>query len=562
MTCFDGTPLHYQYWSADEGSQPHPAIVLLRHAGQPEHYMGGLVADLRLPCHQIFSLCLRTSVSATNQACLHPAVWVRDIDEFVTQIKLIYQIPLHQMIIVGEDIAALVIAAWLHDYAPQLKAAILVNPLLRFPHWWQSGGDAKGYPQPHDLCRSALIRPRQRLLAGGKGSPSTILSRESREQLSEMVRRIRFDAAAIYMPIVMLINEQASSSVLKAQYDFFNQLGSRYKRINRFSSQRLKINRQLLTDRIRLVIDELMPTHSTLPLLFDADQHGITKQEFDQLVAPERHWLKRLQWRLSRALLKHVGVFSTGIQIGLTHGFDSGLSLDYIYQNRPTGCHWLGKRLDKIYLNHRSWQSVRQRKVHLEALLLIAITYLQANHQPVKILDIAAGNGHYLLDFIKQHRCHIDHVLLRDFVTANVQQGLSTLEAQQLSSQVSFEWGDAFDETSLAALPQDRTIAIASGFYELFDNNVQVIRSLKGVAQALAVGGFFIVTTKIWNPNLEFMARVLSSHKDGQAWTLRRRHQLEIDQLLAIAGFHKVAQRIDEWGIFTVTLVQKVSRHL
>ena len=35
--------------------------------------------------------------------------------------------------------------------------------------------------------------------------------------------------------------------------------------------------------------------------------------------------------------------------------------------------------------------------------------------------------------------------------------------------------------------------------------------------------------------------------------------QAEIDQLVERAGFRKVAQRIDEWGIFTVCLAQRVA---
>ena len=35
---------------------------------------------------------------------------------------------------------------------------------------------------------------------------------------------------------------------------------------------------------------------------------------------------------------------------------------------------------------------------------------------------------------------------------------------------------------------------------------------------------------------------------------MRRRTQAEMDQLVAAAGFRKLEQRIDEWGVFTVSL--------
>ena len=39
---------------------------------------------------------------------------------------------------------------------------------------------------------------------------------------------------------------------------------------------------------------------------------------------------------------------------------------------------------------------------------------------------------------------------------------------------------------------------------------------------------------------------------------MRRRSQAEMDQLVREAGFEKIAQRIDEWGIFTVSLARRL----
>ena len=40
----------------------------------------------------------------------------------------------------------------------------------------------------------------------------------------------------------------------------------------------------------------------------------------------------------------------------------------------------------------------------------------------------------------------------------------------------------------------------------------------------------------------------------GEPWVMRRRTQAEMDQLVERAGFRKVAQRINEEGLFTVSL--------
>jgi len=97
------------------------------------------------------------------------------------------------------------------------------------------------------------------------------------------------------------------------------------------------------------------------------------------------------------------------------------------------------------------------------------------------------------------------------------------------------------------------------GLYELFPCNEQVGRSLAGIAQALPPGGYLVYTGQPWHPQLELIARALTSHRQGQAWVMRRRSQAEMDQLVREAGFEKLDQRVDEWGIFTVALARRVA---
>jgi hypothetical protein len=86
-----------------------------------------------------------------------------------------------------------------------------------------------------------------------------------------------------------------------------------------------------------------------------------------------------------------------------------------------------------------------------------------------------------------------------------------------------------------------------------------VRRSLAGLKAAVPLGGYLVYTGQPWHPQLEFIARALTSHRGGAAWVMRRRSQAELDQLVETAGFRKLEQRIDEWGIFTVSLAQRVA---
>jgi hypothetical protein len=184
--------------------------------------------------------------------------------------------------------------------------------------------------------------------------------------------------------------------------------------------------------------------------------------------------------------------------------------------------------------------------------------------EAVRIVDIAAGHGRYVLDAIEReasgrHLPPPDSILLRDYSDLNVEQGRALIAARGLSAIASFEKADAFDRASLAAITPRPSIAIVSGLYELFPENSLLRESLAGIASALADDGLLIYTGQPWHPQLELIARGLTSHRGG-AWVMRRRTQAELDQLVAAAGFRKIAQRIDRWGIFTVSLARRNPR--
>ena len=98
------------------------------------------------------------------------------------------------------------------------------------------------------------------------------------------------------------------------------------------------------------------------------------------------------------------------------------------------------------------------------------------------------------------------------------------------------------------------TIGVVSGLYELFPDNGPVVASLRGLARAVEPDGYLIYTGQPWHPQLELIARTLTSHRAGSKWIMRRRCQAELDQLVETVGFRKVEQWTDDWGIFTVSL--------
>jgi hypothetical protein len=177
---------------------------------------------------------------------------------------------------------------------------------------------------------------------------------------------------------------------------------------------------------------------------------------------------------------------------------------------------------------------------------------------PVRLLDIAAGHGRYVLDALAATSVVPASVLLRDYSDINVESGTQLIRARGLDGIARFVKGDAFDREDLAAIEPKPTVGIVSGLYELFPDNRMVFGSLVGLAEAIQPGGFLIYTCQPWHPQLELIARALTSHRQGQAWVMRRRTQAEMDELVAAAGFRKLDQYIDEWGIFTVSVAERI----
>ena len=297
-----------------------------------------------------------------------------------------------------------------------------------------------------------------------------------------------------------------------------------------------------------------------------AHLEGFTRREADALARPLPALSPRgLYWSATRAGLRLGGALSEGVALGHSTGFDSGSTLDYVYRNEARGAGPVGRLIDRNYLDSIGWRGIRQRKLHVEELLRLAIARLRQAGAPVHVLDIAAGHGRYVLEALQQAPGSTaqaaeglpDSILLRDYSDLNVTAGAQLIRDKRLESIAQFRKGDAFDPDSIASVAPRPTLGIVSGLYELFPDNDMVTRSLSGMAAAIPAGGYLVYTGQPWHPQLELIARALTSHRGGQAWVMRRRTQQEMDELVAAAGFEKCEQRVDEWGVFTVSLAQR-----
>src|SRR5262249_33302683 len=148
--------------------------------------------------------------------------------------------------------------------------------------------------------------------------------------LHDTAGRLVADAGAILTPTLMICAGRDWVVNARAQRRFFDGLSSPIKQIEAYPTARHAIfhdlDRQMVIARIRSFIQERFASVTSNPSLLKADEQGYTRAEFDRLSSGGR-----LRFSVARAGLRAAGHLSRGVEIGWRTGFDSGLSLDYVY---------------------------------------------------------------------------------------------------------------------------------------------------------------------------------------------------------------------------------------
>lgn len=578
----DDVALSYRYWPAlnqdvaqRTGVDQPPRAILLFHRGH-EHggRIGHLVDELNLPDYAFFAWDARGHGLSPGERGDSPSVGssVRDIQTLVEHIHQQYGIVNEDLAVIAQSVGAVLAATWVHDYAPNIRALVLASPAFKVKLYvpfarplLKLARALRGNFFVNSYVKAKYLTHDSERVASFNSDPliARAISVEVLLGLYETADRIVADAQAIQVPVQLLVSGADFVVHRKPQVQFFERLSNPDKELHIlpgfFHDTLGEQDRHLATSRMRRFITHQFSVNPKPLLQHNADVSGWSCVEAEALAMPlAPSSLAGRYWRTIRAGLAYGAKFSEGLRLGAEAGFDSGSTLDYVYRNTPTGTSPLGRFMDRNYLNAIGWRGIRQRKTHIEELLNLAITRLQAAQTPVHIVDIAAGHGRYILEAISDNADQVESVLLRDYSELNVAQGQALIEAKGLSHKARFIQADAFDGADLAQLMPKPSLAVVSGLYELFANNGQVSQSLAGLASAVERGNYLIYTNQPWHPQLAFIARALTSHRAGQAWVMRRRSQVEMDQLVARAGFKKLTQRVDEWGIFTVTLAQRV----
>ena len=569
----DGTEIFYRFWPA-VSAEARGAVVLFHRGHEHGGRMAHLIEELRMPDRAFYAWDARGNGRSAGERGYAPsfAALVRDIDCFMREIAARDSFDMQDIALIAQSFGAVLAAAWVHDYAPKLRAMVLASPAFSVKLYvpfakevialWQR---IKGRFFVNSYVKANLLTHDPVRIASFENDPliTRPIASNILVELYQHAARIVSDARAITVPTQLLLS--GSDWVVRhaPQHEFFVNLGSRIKErhvLPGFFHDTLgERDRVEALDLIRPFLESRFAAPAEAVDLKQADVASYTRDEADRFASPlDSLSPKGLYWAMNRAFIRIGSWFSRGMKIGVTTGFDSGSTLDYVYENEPRGLGPIGRMVDRTFLDAIGWRGIRQRKANLEELIGSALAILKAAGRPTNILDIAAGHGRYVLDAIAKSPEQPTSVRLRDYSDLNVELGRKLIAERQFPASVSFQCADAFDGDGLAALDPAPDLAIVSGLYELFSDNTVIARSLGGLARAMQPGGLLLYTNQPWHPQLEMIARSLTSHRGGQAWVMRRRTQGEMDQLVEAAGFEKLDQRIDQWGIFTVSLARRL----
>lgn len=566
FTTFDGTELFYRTRPSSGNSD---RVLLLLHRGH-EHSgrIEGLAEELGVPEAACFAFDLRGHGRSPGPRgwARDFDVWVKDLNAFVTHIRLQQGVRLNEVMVVASSVGAVMAVAWVHDYAPPIRGLILAAPAFRIRLYvpfaltflrlglrWFPNAFITSYVRSNLLTRDPAEAAAYDadLLITKRIAVGVLVT------LFDTAKRLLQDARAIEVPILILSAGTDFVVDNRAQKTFFDAIASPVKKWVSLPGFRHAIFHEQDRGPVVATMREFLETgwsapSRLLPAII-AKPRAYTTQEFVRLQNPPSVSASIFYRSLRRALVTF-GSWSDGMALGLRKGFDSGASLDYVYRHQPSGRGILGTWLDKAYLNAIGWRGVRIRKDTVKTLLRHVMSTLHARGEMPRVLDVAAGHGRYLLECAAEVAFPVS-VTLRDLDEQNLEAARQLAQELGLPN-VQLRKADAFRAADYADLNPLPNVVVISGLLELFPDNTDAHLCLSAAARVLQPGGYLIYTAQPWHPQLELIARVLDSHRGGR-WIMRQRVQAEMDELVTGVGLQKLDTMTDGLGIFTVSVAQK-----
>ena len=556
---FDGNKIFYRVWNFEKNKK---TLIIIHRGHEHSERLSELTQNEKFLKYNIFAYDLRGHGYTEAKTSPNAMDYVRDLDFFIKHIKSEYQIKEEDIFIVANSIGGVILSAYAHDFAPNIAGIALLAPAFEIKLYIPFAKQLVTLLTKIKKDAKVMSYVKAKVLTHdveeqNKYNNDKLINKEINAKLlidlANMGKRLVEDSMAIELPTIIFSAEKDYVVKNSAQKKFFLNLSSKKREFieleNFYHGIIFEKERQKVYKMLDDFIQDVFKNQNTK---LDVSPREFSRKEYERIALEEYPLSEKIFYSIQKFSMRTFGFLSKGMSLGLKYGFDSGISLDYIYKNQANGKLLLGKFIDRFYLNQIGWAGVRERKKNLLTLIEEKINNL--DEENVKILDVAGGTGNYLFD-IKEKYSKVQ-ILINEFKKSNIEVGEEVIKKNNWKN-ISFVNYDCFDRETYKKIDYTPNIVIISGVFELFEDNNMLENTISGVAEILEKNGAVIYTGQPWHPQLKQIALVLNSHKgNDKSWLMRRRSEKELDGLFEKYNLNKEKMLIDNNGIFTVSLAE------
>ncbi len=239
----DNTELFYRYWPAiAPGAAPKVIVMFHRgheHSGRLQH----IVDELAMPDTAFYAWDARGHGHSPGQRGYSPSLArsVQDVEEFVRFAAADSHAAMEDVVVVAQSVGAVLATTWVHDYAPAIRGLVLASPAFKvklYVPFARQGlalmhrlrglffvnSYVKGKYLTHDVDRVASFNLDTQIT---RAIAVNILL-----DLYKTAERIVSDAAAITMPVQLLVSGDDFVVHRQPQIDFYQRLRNPLKELH------------------------------------------------------------------------------------------------------------------------------------------------------------------------------------------------------------------------------------------------------------------------------------------------------------------------------------------
>jgi alpha-beta hydrolase superfamily lysophospholipase len=318
---WDGAELFYRSWIPTETTDK--ALLLFHRGHEHSGRWQETVDSLALDDIAIFAWDARGhGRSAGDRAAansLHDVI--KDVDAFARHVSEKFGIPIENMIVLANSLAAVTVTAWIHDYAPPIRAMILATAAFHVRLYIPFAIPALRILRPRfvkSYVKSKMLTHDREQAARYDSDPLIFrqIAVNVLLDLHDTSKRLVADAGAIQTPALMIGAGKDWVVSLKTQQEFFDRLSSTNKRFvifpNAYHAVFHETNRRDVIGLVREFVRDCFAKTATSASSLSADESGYTAREHECLKTNGS-----ARFAVARSGLKLAGRLSRGIGLML-----------------------------------------------------------------------------------------------------------------------------------------------------------------------------------------------------------------------------------------------------